>query len=179
MHWRACIGDLSQDCQGAYIFVVSVHWLEYSRPPLPQKHWFVECGLMPLPCCRCGIQMHTVRSWPCSIRRAPAGIGRAASLGSTARPRPRCARWSPPSDVPAFACTKGARFVAWIDSVQTACVLTANDSLHVVLDCSQSDIITLLPIKYAGGIAVAPIGVPLLASSPPNCSEAFYSFFIF
>ena len=80
-----------------------------------------------------------------------------------------------PNDVPAFACTKGARFVAWIDSVQTACVLTANDSLHVVLDCSQSDIITLLPIKDAGGIAVAPIGVPLLASSTPNCSGAKWS----
>ena len=65
-----------------------------------------------------------------------------------------------PADVPAFASAAGTRFVAWVDSVQTACVLTARDSLHVLLARSESDMISLLPIKDVRGVSVAPIGVP-------------------
>ena len=65
-----------------------------------------------------------------------------------------------PVDVPAFASAAGTRFVAWVDSVQTACVLTARDSLHVLLARGESDIISLLPIRDVGGVSVAPIGLP-------------------
>lgn len=67
-----------------------------------------------------------------------------------------------PADVPALASASDARYVAWVDSVQTACVLTTYDSLHVTLARGQSDIITLLPLKTSAGIAIAPIGSPLL-----------------
>lgn len=68
-----------------------------------------------------------------------------------------------PADVPAFAGASDARYVAWVDSVQTACVLATYDSLHVTLARGQSDIITLLPLKAAAGISVAPIGAALSA----------------
>lgn len=73
-----------------------------------------------------------------------------------------------PADVPAFASAAGMRFIAWVDSVQTACVLTARDSLHVLLARSESDIISLLPIRDVSGVSVAPIGVPMLYVSVPS-----------
>lgn len=75
-----------------------------------------------------------------------------------------------PADVPAFARGAGLRYVAWVDSVQTACVLTARDSLHVLLARSESDIISFLPIRDVSGVSVAPIGVPPTSVLvPPVC----------